>query len=347
MTLSDRTPTHFELPDLCSPQAVLFLILIAVLLALVLVLFATGLSGFDWVQLGRSAIFILWTMLGSAALLCRLRRRIAGWPLVVGALSSWLIIVLICGLTSSIWQWSLSGLLTDGVNHIRAELLMRDMLLGAVLGGVALRYFYLQAELVAQNKAELTARYEALQARIRPHFLFNSMNIIASLIAVDPDQAELAVEDLANLFRASLRGGEEPHTLGDELELCRRYMRLEQLRLGERLHFEVAIDNDLLSLSVPALSIQPLLENAVYHGVQPRAEGGTVALNLARKADRIEIEIQNPVPLERPAVSGSGMALRNIRERVRMLHPEGGATLETRQDEQGFCARLILPVVLP
>ena len=149
--------------------------------------------------------------------------------------------------------------------NIDLNLLIRDMLIALVLGGIALRYFYLSQLLQRQSEAELQARIEALQARIRPHFLFNSMNIIASLIPVDAEKAEQVVEDLSELFRASLNTDAQLVPLADELSICRKYASIEQLRIGERLQMDWNVLEPLPAVKVPALCLQPLLENAIYH----------------------------------------------------------------------------------
>lgn len=141
------------------------------------------------------------------------------------------------------------------------------------MSGLLLRYFYLQSQWRRQEQAELRARIESLQARIRPHFLFNSLNSIAALVASDPVKAEQAVLDLSDLFRASLA---RPGTLvawRDELELSRRYLSIEQYRLGDRLQMDWQVDGVPDDLPIPQLTLQPLLENALVYGIQPRIEG--------------------------------------------------------------------------
>jgi two-component system sensor histidine kinase AlgZ len=331
----------FLIPDLCSARSVLFLSLISVLLALTLVLFAGAADAFDWVALGRSSVFILWNMLASAALLCLLRRAIARWPLPVGAAASYALLLLVCLVSSLGAQWVFGALETGGPFRPDAAWLGRDLGICALLGGAALRYFHLQGEIIARERAALDARIQSLQARIRPHFLFNSMNIIASLIAVAPEQAERAVEDLAELFRASLREGEVTVPLATELDLCERYMRLEQWRLGARLRFTREVD-DTLGERLPPLSVQPLLENAVYHGIQPRPEGGEVTLRIGRDGARLRIEVLNPLP-ERPDSPGSGMALANIRARLAAIYGDRAA-LELQREDGTFRARLWVPL---
>lgn len=332
----------FLLPDLCSAQAVLFLILIAVLLSLTLTLFSSGFAGFDWVELGRTAVFVLWTMLASAGVLCMLRHRIARWPLAAGAGVAYLLILLVCAATNLAYQRVFSELSLAGEFRLDVSALARDVLICAILAGAALRYFHLQGALLERQRLEMNARIESLQARIRPHFLFNSMNIIASLIPVDPENAERAVEDLSELFRASLREGVSTVPLDDELELCERYLRLEKLRLGDRLHYAWQTTGTGGALRVPPLCIQPLLENAVYHGVQPLPEGGEIRISVVASDELLTVEVTNPCP---PAgatdTSGSGIALANIRARLAAIYG-GQARLQTSADGERFVARLEL-----
>jgi two-component system, LytTR family, sensor histidine kinase AlgZ len=335
------------IPDLCSARAVLFLLLIGVLLALTLELFASGLEIFDWIGLGRASVFILWNVLASAACLCVLRARIASWPLAAGATLACTLVLAVCLASNLACQLLLGAVWSGTASGVDPWWLARDALICALLGGAALRYFHLQGELLRQQRAELAARVASLQARIRPHFLFNSMNIIASLIPLDPDGAERAVEDLSELFRASLREGATTVPLADELELCERYLRLEQLRLGERLVIERALAPVPAGVRIPPLSVQPLLENAIYHGVQTRPEGGTVRLELRADGRTLRVEVSNPLPAEpRRAGQGAGIALANIRDRLAAIYGER-AGLGTASVEGRFVARLALPLTPP
>lgn len=329
-----------RIPELCRGPAVLFLVLSGVLLALCFVLFESQPGRFAWESLGRSAAFICWNLLASAGVLCMLRARLARGSLPLASLFAFSAILLVCLFSGLAQRWLLGTLIEGEPFVVDSQLLARDLLISALLGGAALRYFHLQGELIARERAELDARVRALQARIRPHFLFNSMNIIASLIPVAPEQAERAVEDLSVLFRASLREGERTVPLTEELELCDRYMRLERWRLGERLRFESRVEALEAGLRVPPLSVQPLLENAVYHGIQPRPEGGTVQLELRREGEAILIEVRNP--LAEADMPGSGMALGNIRARLAAIYGEAAA-LETAREGDSFRATLRIP----
>jgi two-component system sensor histidine kinase AlgZ len=184
---------------------------------------------------------------------------------------------------------------------------------------------------------------EALQARIRPHFLFNSMNTVAALVRVDPVAAERTVENLSELFRAAL-GQQDTHsgTLGEELQLVDRYLAIEQLRLGERLRVRRELDDLPLDASLPVLLLQPLVENAVRHGIQPLVEGGEVVLRGKREEDVMLIEINNPLP-DNPSTGGNGHGLNNVRQRV-AYHYGPRAEVEAGPRDGRFVVRLRLPV---
>ena len=247
----------FFIPDLCTTQSVFFLVLVGELLSIVLELAGGSLQEFSWQHFALTSLFVQWSMLLSAALLCQLRPRLSGWPVAYGACLCYLLIITVVAVTSVMGQ----GLLSGGFNgtgqwSMDYGLWGSHILICAVLAGIALRYLYLTEQLRLNQRAELQARIQALQSRIRPHFLFNSMNIIASLIAVDQEAAEQAVEDLAALFRASLAEVETEVSLAQELELCRRYARIEQLRLGPRLQIEWRVDDVPASIRVPSLSFR-------------------------------------------------------------------------------------------
>jgi two-component system sensor histidine kinase AlgZ len=191
---------------------------------------------------------------------------------------------------------------------------------------------------------EALARIRALQARIRPHFLFNSMNTIAALTRSSPERAEQAVEDLADLFRASLSDTNVRISLKDEIEIARTHERIEQLRLRDRLQVHWDVDDLPLRVEVPSLILQPLLENAVYHGIEMLAEGGAVSIVGKRVDAMLQIEVRNPIPAQAGygEREGNRMALENIRQRLELAWP-GRARIETEQSDGEFCARLIFP----
>ena len=207
--------------------------------------------------------------------------------------------------------------------------LLRNEGICVIVAAMLLRYFYITHEWQRHVRAEARARIEALQARIRPHFLFNSLNTIASLTRSDPPRAEEAVEDLADLFRATLRDSHSPLRLKEEFELTRVYQRIEEARLGDRLMVRWDVADLPMRAFVPGLTIQPLLENAIYHGIEPLDRGGTVTVSGRVVAGNIEIVVTNPVAParggdhERP---GNRIALDNIRQRLALAYDQA-ATL--------------------
>jgi len=208
----------------------------------------------------------------------------------------------------------------------------------AVLGVLA--YFNLRSRALSPAIAE--ARLQALQARIRPHFLFNSLNAVLSLIRSDPKRAETALEDMADLFRVLMADNRQLVPLKNELELCRQYLSLEKLRLGERLQLSWHIDNMPEDALIPPLVLQPLLENAVYHGIEPFQEGGEIHINLYRSRDQVHLVLTNPYRLEGDHHNGNKMALGNIRERL-ALHFDAEAQIVTKVTGNQYRVHITIP----
>ncbi len=202
-------------------------------------------------------------------------------------------------------------------------------MLGGLVAGVMLFYFEMRARIFSPALTE--ARLQALTARIRPHFLFNSLNAVLSLIRSEPRRAEQALEELADLFRVLMRDHRDLLPLADEIALCRQYLDLEKLRLGDRLNVEWEITDVPADVKVPPLMLQPLLENAVYHGIEPSGEPGTVRIGFARTGDELHVWLANPCGGAGEAAKGSQMALANIRERL-TLYYDLEARLETREE---------------
>jgi two-component system, LytTR family, sensor histidine kinase AlgZ len=190
----------------------------------------------------------------------------------------------------------------------------RNALLGSTL--TALLLFYFRLRVMSLSTALHDARLQALQARIRPHFLFNSINAVLSIVRADPKGAETALEDMADLFRMAMGDTREMVPLRREIALSRQYLSLEKLRLGERLKESWQIDEALNDALVPPLMLQPLLENAVYHGLEPLSEGGLIEVRLALTGNELHMEVRNPCLGQCGHHNGNKMALENIRERL-------------------------------
>ena len=214
------------------------------------------------------------------------------------------------------------------------------LLLALGVTALVLHYFSLRARALTPAQGE--ARLAALNARIRPHFLFNSLNAVLSLIRSRPREAEAALESLADLVRAAMRDPSEQICLADEIELARQYLALEKLRLGERLQVTWQIAAVPLQMSIPPLMLQPLLENAVRHGIEPLPDGGVVGITIERRGAELHIEISNPTAGRAEVTTGHQIALSNIRERL-ALYYDLEARLESQEDAQHYRTHIVLP----
>ena len=341
---------EFFLPDFCEPPAVLAIVLIAALLGFVLALARQSSHGMFWFDLARTAAFLLWAGLLCAAVLCRSRSWLAGKSLRAGIAWSLLLMVGTVAVLSEavyllgrLWVARLgapSAILPD--SHWR--FVLPNMLIAAVVGALALRYFYVSQQWRRSVELEARARIRALQARIRPHFLFNSMNTIAALTRSNPVQAEEAIEDLSDLFRVSLSDARAQITLEEEIEIARTYQRIEKLRLGDRLQGHWDVDDLPPRCLVPSLLLQPLLENAIGHGIEPLPQGGIVDIRGRLGEGAIMLEVTNPKPpgTPPPLRRGHRMALDNIRQRLDLAFP-GRATVEVDIAESRYTVRLRFP----
>ena len=216
----------------------------------------------------------------------------------------------------------------------------RSGLLAMAASAIMLAYFELRARAFSPAQAE--ARLAALNARIRPHFLFNSLNTVLSLIRARPQQAEAALESLSDLFRAAMRDPAELVSLADEIALSQQYLELEKLRLGDRLAVDWKIGAVSLDMPIPPLMLQPLLENAVYHGIEPAPAGGMVQASIEQRGNELVIAVGNPTASQTQNAPGNQIALLNIRERL-ALYYDLEARLEIEVGDHRYEVRIILP----
>src|SRR5574340_1047283 len=218
--------------------------------------------------------------------------------------------------------------------------LPRYGLFALLASSVVLGYLHLRSRALSPALSE--ARLQALQARIRPHFLFNSINAVLSLIRSEPQRAEQALEDLAGLFRVLMADNRQLVPLRQEVELCRQYLALEQLRLGDRLRVAWHIENLPGEALIPPLVLQPLLENSVYHGIEPSAEAGEIGIHIYRARNAVHLVLTNPCPQQGAHHAGRGMALANVRERLE-LHFDAEASLSAGERNGAYRVHIMLP----
>lgn len=298
----------------------------------------------DFVQ---ATVVVELSCLWSLFLLCLVRRALQ-YAGIAGRIAPWfqrmLCVAVPAEVTAAVVRFLAgSGLVPGGYGNATS---LKGALAGALCGLLLQHYFELRTR--AYSPALVEARLQALQARIRPHFLFNSLNAVLSLIRTEPRRAENALEDLADLFRVLMSDPRSMATLDDEFRLCRQYLSIEQIRLGDRLRLEwdiEALSEEVLrKAQVPMLLLQPLLENAVHYGVEPASAPVTIAIRAVRTLDRIEIAMANPYHGSGIAASGNHMALNNIRERLMLLY-DVEAQLDTSVRDGLFEVRLRFPYV--
>jgi two-component system sensor histidine kinase AlgZ len=305
------------LPQFCSGPTLFAVMVVAELVALVVVLAAEPAQR-PWLpRLGVLSVYVQWMALLNAVVLCSLRGALQRLPVRTGFVTAWSIGVAVTALGSTVilrMDQALGlGLTVPPGEGIRFVFV--NAAICALIAAALLRYLFVIEHWRERVRAASKAQVEALQARIRPHFLFNSMNTIASLIRTRPADAERTVEDLAELFRAALGADDAEGTLGEELDLVERYLDIERLRLGDRLRIAIDVAALPRDFRLPRLLLQPLVENAIYHGIQPRADGGTLTVSGRVLAQGVEITFANPLPPDAP-VRRNGVALANIRARI-------------------------------
>jgi two-component system sensor histidine kinase AlgZ len=328
------------LPDFCGLPALFALFVVGALTVTVIWLARDNQR--DWSAYSVSMLFVTWLVLVITVVLCKLRPLLQRLPGLTPYVGVWLLIVLIVTVASIVARWLDSSLQMHLIGSSTPAFVRDNALIAALLGAAMLRYFYVLAQWQARLAAVTRAQVEALQARIRPHFLFNSMNTVAALIRVDPAAAERTVEDLSELFRAALGQHDTGDgTLGDELALIERYLAIEQLRLGARLHVRRELDDLPTEFPLPRLLLQTLVENAVRHGIQPLLEGGEVILRGRRDGNGIRIEIINPLPSS-PASPGNGHGLDSVRQRIAYRYGPGAKVHAGAQGDR-FVVLLQLP----
>jgi two-component system sensor histidine kinase AlgZ len=346
--LTPDSADNFFLPNFCDPRIVLAVVLVGELLALAITLLQPVNAAF-YTELARVSVFMQWVGLTSAGILCALRNplRQASTPTI--ALTALGLLMANISIISVATVW-LGRVIGAGQLEIfpseAGPFLARNLIVGLIVIAPLLRYFFVSHQWRLHVEAEARSRIDALQARIHPHFLFNSMNTIASLTRSDPARAEEAVEDLADLFRATLGDAGRLLSLKEELELTRIYQRIEELRLGDRLSVAWDVSDLPMRARLPGLTIQPLLENAIYHGIEPLDGGGTVQIGGRCANGMIEISVLNPVD---PAAGddahrGNRIAVANIRERLELAF-NGRGSLEVARASDSYQVSMRFPVI--
>lgn len=336
--------THAYLPDFCAAATILVVLLVAELVAIVLTLAAATAPGTFLTELAQVSLYVLWLALLSCAVLCRARRWVERLGKTRGFVVAFALLVLLCLVLAELaWQVTIRFGEAVIIDDTHRGFLLRNFAISAIVIALAMRYLYVASEWRRSIVLEAQARISALQALIRPHFLFNTMNTIASLVRSAPDSAERAVEDLSDLLRANLRSTEDRVPFRDELEVAKIYERIEKLRLGDRLRVTWRVDDLPQNALIPSLTLQPLLENAIYHGVEQLADGGEVTVDGRRDGQLLSIRIRNPRVDGQGRDSGHRMALGNIRQRFELAY-SGQAGVHIEDSADAYSVTLEFPL---
>lgn len=339
----DPRPLRPWLPDLCRWPRVATMAGLAELVVVVVALVPSGDTGWTVMRLASASGLALWLALGVTALLCLLRVPLSRWPRWLGAVAA----VLLAGGVAWIGAAAVHALFSAGGQDAPVTGFWPFSLgcaaTTALMTALALRYFYVADRWAAQTRANARAEADALQARIRPHFLFNSMNLIAGLLPAEPERAERVVLDLSDLFRAALAAGGDSD-LRDECALAERYLSIESLRLGERLQVHWERGEPLpWTLAMPRLVLQPLVENAVVHGIARLPAGGRIDIALRVQRNVLCIRIVNPAPPPAVAPTGAGHAQASIAHRLEYRFG-AGARLEGHWQDGAYVCEIRLPL---
>ncbi len=325
--------------DVCHPALALRAVLL-VQAALALTALAGADTPAQWGQrqavlaFGGVAATLLWLVV-----VCALRQ-----PLRRRAPSLRAGLVLVLGAVAALLAWAplaWAGLAADSSLRLAAVAL-------AGVACAALLWAWLDLRSRMWHPANAAARLAELQSRIRPHFLFNALNTALALVRVDPERAENVLEDLAQLFRVALAEVGASVSLEEEIELARRYLAIEEVRFGPRLKVRWDVDPQVFAARVPPLVLQPLVENAVRHGIEPAARGGRVVVRAMLQRGQAVVVVSNTLggPDDGAGSPGHGMALHNVRERLRLLHDlaaECDVWRENTPEGEMFHARVVLP----
>ena len=328
------------LDTLWRPTALMSVILSGEALALIIALVSADPPSGFLVLFGLASLGIQWVSLGTLCLLYLLRHALNRWP---PKQIAWLCLALLLAMTAlvSAAAWGVLSMVGEWPLP-RWAFVMRMLALALVVGLIGLLTFqnYWEARRLAVRAKQL--ELEALQARIRPHFLFNTLNTGAALVHARPDEAERVLLDLADLFRSALRGPQRI-PLREELDLTRRYLEIEQLRFGERLRLQWDVPDDLPEVLAPSLSIQPLAENAIRHGIERRPSGGALEIEVRQLASSVQVTVRNDLPEAGTPSRGHAVGLASARERVDAL-TRGLGKIESGVEDGRYTARMTLPL---
>ena len=342
---SSMSKTLGYLPNVCIPQSLLRILVGAEFLAIILALAAASDMHDFLVKLGLHSLFVLWVALSSAAVVCLVNRFYTPPSITVASVvvACTVLVFTLMASVMGVFAIQAQGGAGQGVDVL---FFLKNVVISMVITLVMLRYFYIQGQWEASVEAHSSAKYEALQSRMRPHFLFNSLNTVAHLVHKDPVQAEEAILDLADIMRTTL-DRRNRISLQEELDVTMRYLRMEGLRLGKRrLTVVWDMDRNTLPFDMPVLPLilQPLVENAIYHGIQPRKEGGTLGISLYDAGNHLVVSVTNPLSPSGASShqKGNHIAQENMKNRLHLAYGDR-ANLQIQKTPQQYRVSFSIP----
>ena len=336
------------LPNFCTGEVVFNVVVVAEMLAIVINLIVPRnfISPTVLQDLLLISLFIQWVALAGTVVLCYTRKYLNRLPNLRALGMAYLLLLLTTFMVSEttvLILWAVGRI--DGPRPAwYVDFNIITLTISAIINGLLLRLFLAKHELTQRTLSETRAKLQALQTRIRPHFVFNSMNIIASLTRNEPAKAEAAIENMADLFRIMLSQNENLVPVKNEIDVANKYLALEALRLDNRLTVNWDIGKFPRKCVMPVLTLQPLLENAIRHGIEELPAGGSVDIRLWEENDQIHIRVTNPIPKVRSkqAKSTPGQTLDNIRQRFQSHYGEQ-ALLRSNEEDGRFTVTVVLP----
>ena len=315
------------LPDFCAASTLFIVVLVSSLVAIMLAIASHDSQHPFLIELSKTSFFVLWNALLGTVVMCQLRPFLERAGPTRAFVFGFIVLEAVCLIVAE-GAWQLTRIFGQSaiISSSHGNFILRTFAISSIVMALAMRYLYISSEWRRSIVLEAQSRISALQALIRPHFLFNSMNTIASLTRTDPSRAEEAVEDLSDLLRANLGSSTNRSSLKQEFETAAIYQRIEKLRLGDRLQVKWEISDLPMRARMPSLTIQPLIENAIYHGIELLPNGGEVVVKGKRMGDQIEISVSNPVAAgETRTTGGNQMAMSNIRQRFELAYGSADA----------------------
>ena len=340
--VQDQTSASYFFTKIGQWQHLLELIVASNVLAMVLALAeARSWQALETARVLQYMCFINWVILSFSALVDYFQEFFAKFSqkmaLILGFILLQLVVLFTTCAVNIIQYWA--SPLTDFSEQVLFQGVGLHLSYGILLGAFCMRYLYMREQWLKQQYSELNARIQAMQARIHPHFLFNSLNSVVSLISIDPDKAENMLINLSRLFRASFQELKLV-SLAEEIDLCQQYLSIEKMRLGERLKVEWNIQATSLELkrvTIPLLTLQPLLENSIFHGVEKVLQPSTISVLVEILQNQVSIVITNPYSHDKiKSRTGNGIAIENVKQRLKAYYGQtvkfqvyGGVSLYT------------------